>query len=98
MRNVLHNHPDSSCQIILRQTVGAMDKDSMILIDEMVLPDTGAHWEATQLDIWMMASLNAMERTKKQWCTLLESVGLKMKKIYTYTDLLKDSIIVAVIV
>ena len=96
MRNVLHNHPDDRCHTILQHTVGAMDRDSIVLIDEMVLPDVGAHWEATQLDIWMMASLNAMERTEKQWRVLLESVGLKVKLLYTYTDLLKDSVIVAV--
>lgn len=44
----------------------------------------------------MMMSLGAMERTTTQWHELLKSVGLKIQKIYTYTDLLKDSIIVAV--
>lgn len=45
----------------------------------------------------MMASLKSRERNEKQWHLLLESVGLKVQKIYTYTDFLEDSIIVAVI-
>ena len=96
MRNVLHNHPDARCHTILQHTVGAMDRDSIVLIDETALADAGAHWEATQLDIFMMASLNAVERTENQWHVLLESVGLKVKCCYTYTDLLKDGVIVAV--
>jgi len=96
MRNVLHDHPDDRCQIILKQTIAAMDKDSVILIDEMALQDVGIHWQAAQLDVFMMLSLGAMERTVTQWHNLLGSVGLKIVKIYTYTDLLKDSIIVAV--
>lgn len=72
-----------------------MEKDSVILIDEMALPDVKVHWQASQLDIFMMLSLGAMERTVTQWHILLESVGLKIVKIHTYTDLLKDSIIVA---
>lgn len=75
----------------------AMTEDSMILIDEMVLPDTSVHMEAAQLDMWMMSAVGAMERTKKQWYSLLESVGLRVDEIYTYTDSLKDSVIVAVL-
>lgn len=48
MRNVLHDHPDDKCQIILKQTMSAMENDSVILIDEMALPDTGIHWQAAQ--------------------------------------------------
>ena len=76
--------------------MSAMDKDSVILLDEMVLPDVGAHWQAVQLDILMMSAVAAVERTRKQWYALLEAAGLKVVKIVTYTALLKDSIIVAV--
>lgn len=72
-----------------------MDKDSQILIDEMVLPNSGVHWQATQLDLTMMAALGSMERTIEQWYELLEKAGLKIIQIYTYTPLLHDSIIVA---
>lgn len=96
MRNVLHDHPDDRCQIILKQTISALAKDSVILIDEMALSDENIHWQAAQLDVLMMSALGAMERTVTQWHKLLGSVGLRIVKIYTYTDLLKDSIIVAV--
>ncbi len=73
-----------------------MDKESRILIDDMVLPDTGVHWQAAQLDLTMMAALGSVERTKEQWYALMASAGLKILGIYTYTALLQDSIIVVV--
>ena len=96
LRNILHDWPDDKCIAILRNLVPAMDKDSRILIDDMVLPDTGVHWQATQLDLTLMAALGSVERTKEQWYALMKSAGLKILQIYTYTTLLQDSIIVVV--
>ncbi len=73
-----------------------MTSNSVILIDEMIIPDTNFHWRAMQLDLLMMACLAAQERTKKQWEHVLEAAGLKIQEVYTYTDELQDSIIVAV--
>jgi demethylsterigmatocystin 6-O-methyltransferase len=73
-----------------------MGPDSVILIDDMVLPTTNVHWQATQIDMAMMTALASMERTEEQWHTLLDAAGLTAKKTYTYTTSLKDSIIVAV--
>lgn len=73
-----------------------MGKDSLILIDDMVLPDSYVHWQATQLDLTMMIALASMERTKEQWYKLLDSAGLKIVKIDTYILSLQDSIITAV--
>ncbi|MCJ1394031.1 hypothetical protein MMC18_006909 [Xylographa bjoerkii] len=96
LRNILHDYPDERCLLILKQLKDAMGKESVILIDEMVLQDSGAHWRATQLDLTMMACLGAMERTKKQWHALLEAAGLRIVGIHTYTELLQDSVIAAV--
>lgn len=43
-----------------------MDADSRILIDDVVLPDTGANWQTTMADISMMISLGGKERTVQQ--------------------------------
>ena len=69
---------------------------SLILVDEMVLPDTNASWQATQLDLTMMAALGSLERTQEQWQNLLQSAGLKILKIYPYNVSVHDSIIAAV--
>ena len=96
MRNIIHDYPDDKSRIILKNTMAALDKDSVILIDDMVLPNKGVHWQAAQLDMQMMASLASMERTKDQWYALIESAGLKINNIWTYTTSLRDSIIEAV--
>ena len=96
LRNIMHDYSDDKCALILRQITKAMNQDSVILIDDMILPNQGANWHATQLDLTMMASLGAMERTEKQWYALMDSAGLKIKSICTYTAELRDSIIVAV--
>jgi demethylsterigmatocystin 6-O-methyltransferase len=93
MRNILHDYPDDKCHDILKNTIDALADDSLILIDDMVLPNEGVHWQAAQLDILMMTSLASRERTTEQWYKLLEGVGLKVNKMYTYTSSLNDSII-----
>lgn len=73
-----------------------MTSESVILIDEMVLPNTRANWRATQLDIAMLTCLAARERTSKQWHELVEMAGLRIEKIYQYTEEIQDSILVVV--
>ena len=92
----MHDHPDDKCIAILRQIVKAMSKDSVILIDDMILPNQGVDWRATQIDLAMMAGLAAMERTENQWYSLIDSAGLKIKSVCTYTPELRDSVIVVV--
>jgi demethylsterigmatocystin 6-O-methyltransferase len=96
MRNILHDYPDDKCLMILKNLTTAMSKESVILIDDMVLPDSKVHWQAAQLDLVLMASLASVERTKAHWQALLDSAGLKIINIYTYTLSLQDSIIAVV--
>lgn len=75
--------------------MSAMDENSVILIDEMALPNQGIDWFATQTDLTMLAAFGSMERTEAQWYGLLEGVGLKVQTICTYTHAFKLSIIAA---
>ena len=74
--------------------MAAMDKDSVLLIDDMIVPDVGAHWHAAQQDLTMMSSLASMERSEKQWRALLDKAGLRILQISPYTEETRDSIIV----
>ena len=93
MRNIIHDYPDDKAVAILQNTKGALSSDSVILVDNMVLPNTGAHWQSTQLDITMMTVLGSLERTHDQWYKLIEKAGLKIVKMYRYTTSLQDHII-----
>lgn len=94
LRNVIHDYPDEKAIVILKNLAAALAEDSVILIDDMVIPDVGAHCHATQLDIALMAGLASTERTREAWYKLIEKAGLKINQIYTYTASLRDSIIV----
>lgn len=96
MRAILHDWPDHKCREILQNIIPAMGPDSAILLDEMVLPDTHVHWQSTQIDITMMATLASIERTKTMWADLLDSVGLKIEKVLTYTPSVYESIMTVV--
>ena len=76
----MHDWPDQKCVEILRNLRDAMADDSMILIDDIVLPDLEASWKQAQKDIQMMAVVAAMERSETQWKELLVEAGLKISR------------------
>lgn len=96
MRNVLHDWTNVQCMQILKGIVDAMSEELVILIDEMVLPNSRANWLATQLDLAMLTCLAVREMTEDQWYMLVASAGLKIEKIYQCTEEIQDSIIVVV--
>jgi hypothetical protein len=71
-----------------------MGQESMILIDDHVVPEIKAHKTVMQMDMTMMLALGAEERTERHWRRLIESVGLYIEHIYCYDEQGGDSIIV----
>ncbi|KAI9649720.1 hypothetical protein NHQ30_002301 [Ciborinia camelliae] len=95
LRTVLHDWEDDEAVQILKNLIPAMAPGSKILIDEMVLPNTGVHWWSACLDLHMYAMLGAMERNEEQWHSLLDKAGLQITEISTYSPVMRHSIIVA---
>ncbi|CZT52833.1 uncharacterized protein RSE6_14214 [Rhynchosporium secalis] len=56
---------------------------SRLLINERVLPNVGAELQSTVKDIAMMTYFHAMERSERQWRTLLANVGLEIVNIWS---------------
>jgi demethylsterigmatocystin 6-O-methyltransferase len=96
MRNILHDWPNDKCKEILQNTASAMTPDSVLLIDDMVLPEVGAPWRATQLDMAMITCLAATERTESQWRDLFEESGMKIVKIVQYSEECQECVIAIV--
>lgn len=96
LRNVLHDWPRGKAVAILSRVREAMGPGSQVLVDEIVLPTRGAHWHATCMDMLMMTSVGARERTVDEWGELLDEAGLRIVKIHTYLPRHQDSIIQAV--
>lgn len=86
---------DQYARIILGHVRDAMEKDSLVLIDELVLPDRGAHRYETQLDLAMLAMLNAEARTQTHWKQLLSETGFEVKDIVFYEEEAREAIIIA---
>lgn len=72
-----------------------MEKDySVILINDYVVPETGASVRAAAMDIQMMSLSAGMERTENQWVNLLSMSGLSIVRIW-YSGTESESIIEA---
>lgn len=83
LRQIMHDWPDKKCATILANIAKAMDPEySRLLIDDYVLPDTGAKRREAGMDFLMMLFASGMERTRHQWEQLLDSVGLQIVKIW----------------
>ena len=83
LHSVLHDWPNDACVQILENIVGAMRPGhSRVLINEVVMPDTGAGWRATGLDWCMMALVGARERSEGEWRALLARAGLRVVGVW----------------
>ncbi|OHW96427.1 sterigmatocystin 8-o-methyltransferase [Colletotrichum incanum] len=84
MHSVLHDWTDDVCKSILSRVTAAMKPGySKLLVNENVLPPTGANWQTTALDMMMMTFFSSRERTEEQWRRLLEPASLKIIKIWS---------------
>ncbi|KAB8222891.1 S-adenosyl-L-methionine-dependent methyltransferase [Aspergillus novoparasiticus] len=83
MRTVLHDWPDKPALEALRHIRKAMARDSILLINEHVMPE-GANVPALSatLDLHMMEVFSALERTEKQWVDLLEKAEFKVTQVW----------------
>lgn len=86
--------PDEICKTILGHIREAMDDDSIFIIDDIVIPDRGAHRLETQLDMTMLAVLNGQARSEADWTELLEASGLKLRNIFVYGEHARESAII----
>ena len=72
-----------------------MSADSILLIDEMVIPDREASLFSAQMDVTMLAFFNSPERTLPQWKTMLREFDLDVRNVYRYDPELEYSILEA---
>lgn len=84
LHSVLHDWDDALCLAILRDTVCAIERGYLKLLNnELVVPDQGGSWSVTSMDWQMLALGAANERTWKDWHTVIEQAGLKVTGMWT---------------
>ena len=60
-----------------------MEKNySILLINDYVVPETGASIHTAAMDLQMMSLLAGVERTQKQWENLLSLSGLSLSRVW----------------
>lgn len=64
---IMHDYSDETCRHILQQNKPATSAKSKILINELILPNQGAHWLTTSLVLGIMTCIAARERTEEEF-------------------------------
>ncbi|KAK8087647.1 hypothetical protein PG997_002608 [Apiospora hydei] len=88
LRGVLHDHPQCHARKILEETKAAMGPESVLLIDEMILPGHDVNTIAASIDMTMLTALAGMERTESQWGATLREAGLELVNTFMYNPLM----------
>lgn len=86
LHHILHDFAsDNACRHILKNIIPAMKPGySKLLIKDLLIPDRGAPWAFTAMDIGVMHSLAGQERTEAQWRGLFESAGMRIEGVWRH--------------
>ncbi|OJJ55948.1 hypothetical protein ASPSYDRAFT_1158180 [Aspergillus sydowii CBS 593.65] len=75
---VFHDWSDEKARVLLNYVVAAMEAGySKLVIEEYILPDRNAEFLHGTTDMAVLMFCSGLERTRSQWKSLLESVGLQ---------------------
>ena len=80
MSNILHDWTDEQCKIILKNCHKAMNKESKLLIVEMVILPGNDPSIAKLLDLEMFVTTGGRERTESEFKSLFKSAGFKLSR------------------
>ena len=80
--HILHDWPDKQAKIILKNIHDAMAPDSVLLLDEPLLPERDVPFLPAVMDLVMMNQFSSLERTEKQFKELLGDVGFELVKVW----------------
>ena len=75
LSNIVHDWGDDEAVAILTAARAASHRDSTLLLFEFVVPEEAEGFEATDIDVFMLALVNGRERTLKEYERLLAASG-----------------------
>ncbi|KAF2174290.1 hypothetical protein M409DRAFT_49147 [Zasmidium cellare ATCC 36951] len=79
IHRVLHDWPeDKAREILLNLKPAFAQGHSRLVVNEVVLPPSGATSDQTSLDLTMMALVSGEERSEKAWSDLIEFCGFRI--------------------
>jgi hypothetical protein len=78
---VIHDWDDNRAITILRNCRRAMTENSRVLLIDMIVPDAASASFSKLLDLNMLVMNGGRERTKVEFCALLEAADYKLTRI-----------------
>ncbi|KAL3446980.1 S-adenosyl-L-methionine-dependent methyltransferase [Aspergillus insuetus] len=82
LRLVIHDWPDKQAKIILQHIRDAMTPESILLLNETLVPESGVPLYDAEMDITMMVVFGSLNRTEAQFRELLDSVGFEVARVW----------------
>ena len=82
MAHIIHDWPDKQAKTILEHVRDAMDRGSVLLLSETVMPERNVSFLPAVLDFTMMAAFSSLERTENQFKDLLSDAGLDLVRVW----------------
>ena len=81
LKHIIHDWYDEKDEVILRNIRENMAEDSKVLIIETVVPEGNDPHFSKIIDLEMLAAPGGMERTAKEFETLLDKSGFELTRI-----------------
>jgi hypothetical protein len=78
---VIHDWDDNRAITILRNCRRSLTKNSRVLLVDMIVPDAASASYSKLLDLNMLVMNGGRERTKAEFCTLLDAAAYKLTRI-----------------
>lgn len=82
LRTVLHDWPDKQALQILARVRETMTPESLLLINEVLVPETNRSLSSVVADLAMMTSYAALERTQAQFEAVLNEAGFELVNVW----------------
>jgi hypothetical protein len=80
LSNIIHDWGDEEAVTILRGIRTAASPASTLLLFEFVIPEDAGEFEASDIDVAMLALVTGRERTLPEYVALLEQAGWRFTK------------------
>jgi hypothetical protein len=78
--NILHDWADDQATAILKAVRAAARADSTLVLFEFVVPEDATAFEASDIDMYMLALVGGHERTQTEYTRLLAAGGFDLSR------------------
>ena len=86
LSNIIHDWDDDSAIAILTAIRSAAKATSRLLLFEFIVPDDAGPFDASDIDVWMLALVSGRERRLAEYRTLLERTGWNLLRTIPHQE------------